>query len=320
MNKKKAVIFGISGQDGAYLAELLIRKKYSVIGITRNLSEKNLFRLKKLNIHKKIILKKGSAVNIGFVNKIIKKYHNIKEIYYLAGDSSVTNSFLHPEVSLKTNVLGVLNILISIKKINKSIKMFNASSGQFFGNQKDNFFNENSLILPQSPYGISKAASFWFTKIFREAYGMYVCTGILFNHESPLRADEFVTKKIVNTAKLIKKRSKGYLYLGNIDIGRDWGWAPEYVKAMWLMLKQKKAVDLVIGSGQTHSLKSFVYEVFRLLKIPKNRLKVNTKKLIRKNDIKSYRSDPRLAKKILKWKATTSFKQIIYKMVNEQLF
>ena len=238
----------------------------------------------------------------------------------MAGDSSVTNSFLHPDTSLRTNVLGVLNILITIKKINKSIKMFNAASGQFFGNQKDNFFNENSLILPQSPYGISKATSFWFTKIFRETYDMHVCTGILFNHESPLRASEFVTKKIIDTAKLIKKRNKGYLYLGNINIDRDWGWAPEYVKAMWLMLRQKKAVDFVIGSGQSYSLRSFVYEVFRLLKIPKNRLKVNTKKLIRKNDIKSYRADSRLAKKMLKWKAKTSFKQIIYKMVNEQLF
>ena len=216
MNKKKAVIFGISGQDGAYLAELLIRKKYSVIGITRNLSEKNLFRLKKLNIHKKIILKKGSAVNIGFVNKIIKKYHNIKEIYYLAGDSSVTNSFLHPDVSLKTNVLGVLNILISIKKINKSIKMFNASSGQFFGIQKNNFFNENSLILPQSPYGISKATSFWFTKIFRETYDMHVCTGILFNHESPLRASEFVTKKIISSLVKISLGLQKKLILGSM--------------------------------------------------------------------------------------------------------
>ena len=186
--------------------------------------------------------------------------------------------------------------------------------------KKNNVYNEKSYIDPQSPYGVSKASSFWLTKIFREWYGIKCCSGILFNHESPLRSNEFVTKKIINCSKLIKKGKLKHLYLGNINIYRDWGWAPEYVEAMYLMLRQKDPKDLVIGSGKRHSLKSFIYEAFRLLRIPRNHLKVNTKKFIRKKDIKSYRSDPRLAKKILKWKAKTSFKQIVKKMIYDELF
>ena len=216
--------------------------------------------------------------------------------------------------------MGLLNILEIIKTTNKKIKLFNAVSGHFYANKNNNVYNEKSYIAPQSPYGVSKASSFWLTKIFREWYGIKCCSGILFNHESPLRSNEFVTKKIINHCKLIKKGKLKHLYLGNINIYRDWGWAPEYVEAMYLMLRQKDPKDLVIGSGKRHSLKSFIFEAFRLLKIPRNRLKANTKKFIRRNDIRSYRSDPRLAKKILKWKAKTSFKQIIKKMVYNELF
>jgi GDPmannose 4,6-dehydratase len=318
--EKIALIFGITGQDGSYLANFLIRKNYKVIGITRNLSAKNLFRLKKLNILKKIKLIKGIAVNINFIKEIIKKNKNIKEIYYLAGCSSVVNSFLFPEESLRSNAIGISNILVSVKNINKKIKVFNAASGQFYGNNKKSIYNEKSYINPQSPYGISKASSYWLVKIFRERYGINCCSGILFNHESPLRSDAFVTKKIINHCHLIKKRKIKYLYVGDINISRDWGWAPEYIEAMYLMLRQKDPKDLVIGSGKRHSLKRFIFEAFRLLKIPRNRLKANTKKLIRRNDIRSYRSDPRLAKKILNWKAKTSFKQIIKKMICDELF
>lgn len=302
------------------MAHLLLKKKYKVIGVTRNRSKKNLFRLEKLKIINKINLIKGTAVNLKFLNNLIKKTPNIKEIYYLAGDSSVTKSFEKPEISLKSNALGILNILLSVKNNNNKIRIFNATSGQFFGNNKNNFYNEKSSIDPQSPYSVAKATGYWFSKIFRENYNLYSCSGILFNHESPLRSKEFVTKKIVDTSIKIKKNNKLNLYLGDIDIYRDWGWAPEYVRAMYLMLRQKNPKDLVIGSGKKHSLRSFVYEVFRLLKIPRKHLKLNTKKLMRKSDIKAYQADPRLAKKILKWKAKTSFKQIIYKLVNEQLY
>ena len=317
--KIKSLIFGISGQDGSYLGNFLINKGYDVCGTTRNSSKDNLKNLVRLGILKKVKIVKCNIINFLGVKKLIK---TIKpdEIYYLCGQSSVTKSFTDPAETFKSNTLGLLNILEIVKEINNKIKVFNAVSGQFYENRKNNIYNEKSYITPQSPYGVSKASSFWLTKIFREWYGIKCCSGILFNHESPLRSNEFVTKKIINHCKLIKKGKLKRLYLGNINIYRDWGWAPEYVEAMYLMLRQKHHRDLVIGTGKRNSLKSFVYEVFRLLKISKDCLRVNEKKLMRKKDITSYRADPKLAKKILKWEAKTTFKQIIYKMVNEQLY
>ena len=319
--KKKltAVIFGVTGQDGSYLAKYLLKKNYKIVGITRKV-KKSYYRFKLLNINKKIKLIRGNAVNFKFVKKLIKNNKNIKEIYFLSGESSVIKSFSNPIESFKSNTLGIFNILENVKNVNKNIRVFNAASGQFYGNNKKSIYNEKSYINPQSPYGISKASSYWLVKIFREWYGIKCCNGILFNHESPLRSDEFVTKKIINHCHLIKKRKLKYLYMGDINISRDWGWAPEYVEAMYLMLKQKNLKDLVIGSGKIYSLRNFVYEAFRLLKIPKKHLKLNTKQLLRKKDIKSYRADPRLAKKVLNWKAKTTFKQIVYKMVKEQLY
>jgi len=321
MKKKKikSLIFGISGQDGSYLSHFLINKGHEVCGTTRNSSKNNLKNLVRLGILKKVKIIKCNIVDFLGVKKLIKIIKP-DEIYYLCGKSSVTQSFTNPVDSFKSNTLGLLNILDIVKKTNKKIKIFNAVSGQFYGNRKNSVYNEKSYIDPQSPYGVSKASSFWLTKIFREWYGIKCCSGILFNHESPLRSNEFVTKKIINHCKLIKKGKLKHLYLGNINIYRDWGWAPEYVEAMYLMLRQKHPKDLVIGSGKRHSLRSFVYEVFRLLNIPRSSLKINIKKLMRKRDIRTYKADPKLAKKILKWKAKTSFKQIIYKMVNEQLY
>ena len=318
-NKIKSLIFGISGQDGSYLSHFLINKGYDVCGTTRNSSKNNLKNLVRLGILKKVKIIKCNIIDFFGVKKLIKIIKP-DEIYYLCGKSSVTQSFTNPVDSFKSNTLGLLNILDTVKKTNKKIKVFNAVSGQFYGNRKNSVYNEKSYIDPQSPYGVSKASSFWLTKIFREWYGIKCCSGILFNHEYPLRSNEFVTKKIINCSKLIKKGKLKHLYLGNINIYRDWGWAPEYVEAMYLMLRQKHPKDLVIGSGKRHSLRSFVYEVFRLLNIPRSSLKINVKKLMRKRDITTYKADPKLAKKILKWKAKTSFKQIIYKMVNEQLY
>ena len=320
MNTRKvALIFGVSGQDGAYLSDLLLRKKIKVIGITRNKNRKNLKNLIRLGVLNKLKIFECNITNFLKVRKLIRETKP-NEIYYLCGQSSVSKSYFFPAEAFKCNSLGLLNILETVKKLKKNIKVFNAVSGQIYGNNKNNIYSEKSYISPQSPYGLSKASSFWLTKIYRECYSIHCCNGILFNHESPLRSDEFVTKKIINHCKLIKKGKLKYLYLGDINIYRDWGWAPEYVMAMYLMIRQKNPTDLIIGSGNKHSLKSFVYEVFRLLKIPKNRLKINTKKLMRKKDIKAYKANPNLAKKILKWKAKVTFKKIIYKMVNDQLY
>ena len=320
MKKKIALIFGVSGQDGSYLAEFLIKKNYSVIGVTRNKSKKNMYRLEKLKIFNKVKIIQGVALDQKFLNKIIKKYSSIKEIYYLAGGSSATDSFIYPHKSFESNTTGILNILLTIKKINKKIKVFYAASGQFYGNSKNNYYSEKSVIKPTTPYAITKAAGYWLVKIFRENYDLYACSGILFNHESPLRSDEFVTKKIINVSKQIKKNNKVKLRMGNIDVYRDWGWAPEYVKAMWLMLQQKQPIDLIIGSGKKFSVRDFVNEVFKKMKIDKKNLITGTNKLIRKIDIHSYRANTALCKKKIKWETKITFKRIIHKMINDELY
>lgn len=318
MKKKNALIFGVSGQDGAYLAHFLISKNYNVIGTTRNNKKKNLNRLLKLNIFKKVKIVKGQAADISFCQKVLKK--NIDEVYYLAGESSIVKSFEFPEVSLISNSFGILNILKTAQKLKIKTKIFNACSAQIYGNKKKNFFNIESKIDPISPYAVSKAAGYWLTKIFRENYGVFCCSGILFNHESPLRSNEFVTKKIILESNKILKNKNHKLFLGNINIYRDWGWTPDFVEAYWLMLQKDSPIDLIIGTGKIYSLRDFLNEVFRLKKLNFNNVKTNVKKLKRKLDIKGYRANISKTKKILKWKPKLNFKQIVYKMVNDELF
>lgn len=316
--KKTAIIFGVSGQDGAYLSNFLINKNYNVIGVTRNKKLNNLFRLVKLKIIDKIFILKGEALEKKFCNKIINS--KIDEIYYLSGYSSVIGSFVDPEKSFKSNIIGLLNILQVIKNKKLKTKVFNAGSGQFYGDNKNISYNIDSKINPNSPYGIAKAASFWLIKIYREKYNIFCCTGVLFNHESSLRSKEFVTKKIIDTALKIKKNKKIKLRLGNIDIYRDWGWAPEYVEAMWLMLQRSKPVDLIIGSGKLHSIREFVDEVFKQLNLSRKNLITGDKKFKRNLDIKGYKANMIDTKKNINWRAKTKFKKIIAKMLNDELF
>ena len=318
IRKKTAIIFGITGQDGAYLANFLLNKGYKVIGTTRNKNSKNFFRLKKLNILKKLKIFKGEAININFCKKIINS--KISEIYYLAGDSSVLRSYEYPLNSFNSNTLGLLNILHHLKKKKYKTRLFNAGSAQFYGNNKNYKYNLKSKIEPQSVYGISKAAGYWLVKIYREKYNMNCCTGILFNHESILRPDEVVTKKIVKISKKIKNNSKIRLKLGNINIYRDWGWAPEYVEAFWLMLQKNKMLDFIIGTGKIHSIKDFLNEVLKLQKVSKKNVTINVGKHYRKYDLKKYCADTKFTQKHLKWKPKINFKKIIYKMVNDELF
>tara|TARA_B100000989_G_scaffold262356_1_gene213820 strand:- start:301 stop:1260 length:960 start_codon:yes stop_codon:yes gene_type:complete len=316
--KKTAIIFGITGQDGAYLAHFLLQKGYRIIGTTRNKSIRNLYRLKKLEIIKRVIVVKGVATDLNFCKKILNS--KINEIYYLAGDSSVIKSYETPETSLKSNTEAILNILRVLKHNKYKTKLFNAGSGQFYGDNKKNFYNINSKIDPQSPYGVSKAAAYWLIKIYRERYNIYCCTGILFNHESPLRSKEFVTKKIVDTALKIKRKKNIKLRLGNVEIFRDWGWAPDYVKAIWLMMQRTKPRDFLIGSGNSHSLRDFVNEVFKYLDISKKNLKTNVSKYKRKIDLRGYKANIAETSKTLKWKPKLKFKSIIHKMINNELF
>ena len=319
MKKKTALIFGISGQDGAYLADFLLRKKYIVYGITRSNSKKNLFRLKKLNIHKKVFIIQNREISLNFLKKIKKKIKYIHELYYLSGETSPENSILKPLQTFEGNVNNLILIFEFIRSFQLKTKVFYASSSEIFKNVKINNFHENSELGPRTPYAISKATGLWLIKYYRNYHNIFCSSGILFNHESPLRSNKFVFKKIINETKKLSLKKRKF-YLGNIKIKRDIGWAPDYVRAMWKMLQLKKPCDLVIGSGKSYSIKEFLDLTLKSLNLDKKRIILNSKQLIRKNDIKDYKSNPKLAKKLIKWKNTLTLRQIINKMINNEYY
>ncbi len=319
MNNKLAVIFGITGQDGSYLADFLLRKKYKVIGITRNLSKKNLIRLSKLKIKKKISILRIKKTNHKTIKDLFKKIKKIDEIYYLSGETSPLNSINNPLQTFDSNVNNLVSILEFVKIKKLKTKIFYASSSEIFKNKKPNIFDENSEIGPRTPYAISKAAGFWLIKYYRKYHRVNCCTGILFNHESPLRSNNFVFKKIIEQTKKIKKNG-GKLELGNIKIKRDIGWAPDYIIAIWKMLQLKKIEDLVIGSGKAYSIENFLNIVLKYLKLNKSSIVFNKKELIRKDDLSEYKANPSLALKKIKWKNTFRIEKIIEKMLNDEYY
>jgi GDPmannose 4,6-dehydratase len=317
MRNKTALIFGISGQDGAYLADFLLNKNYRVFGVTRKKTSKNLFRLKKLKIIDKVKTFNASEINLKLLNKISKNVRNLDEIYYLSGETSPLNSINKPLQTFKSNVNDLIFILEFLRTSKNRTKLFYASSSEIYKKNKKKIFNEQSEISPTTPYGISKAAGLWLIKFYRKYYDLYCCTGILFNHESPLRSGKFVFKKIIDESKKIKKKG-GKIYLGNIYVKRDIGWAPDYVKAMWKMLQLKKPLDIVIGSGNIYSIKNFLNLTFKYLKLNKNNVITNKKEFIRKIDNNEYRSNPTLAKKKINLKNSIDLEQIIIKMLNNE--
>lgn len=318
MIKKKALIFGISGQDGAYLSDLLIKKKYNVIGVTRNKSLQNLSRLVKLNVVKKVKIYQNNDLNNKFLKKIFSKNKNISEIYFLSGETSPVRSINYPVEAINTNVIGLIKILEFIKT--SKIKFFYASSSEIFEKNNDNnIFDENSKLGPRHPYGISKAAGLWFVKFYRSYYSLFCCAGILFNHESPLRKNNFIFKKIINNLKILKKKPRK-LKLGDTTIKRDIGWAPEYVVSFWKMLQANNAKDYVIGAGKNYSIDDFLKIATKNLNINTKMIIKNDKRFIRKNDLKSYKSNPKLIKKELNWQNTSNLKKIVSKLINNDLY
>ena len=319
MKKKVALIFGITGQDGAYLVDFLIKKNYNVLGVTRSNKKNNLFRLDLLNIREKINIYKVAKININFLQKIFQKNNTINEIYFLSGESSPKKSFDIPHETFDSNVINLLSILEFLRKQKKITKLFYASSSEIFKKNKRNTFNEKSELGPSTPYGISKTAGTLLIKNYREEYKLFLCSGILFNHESPLRSKNFVFKKIINKLREIKNKG-GKLYLGNVNIKRDIGWAPDYIKAMWKMLQIKKPTDIVIGSGKMFSINDFLKIIVKKLNINKKNIILNNKDLIRKSEIRAYKADPLLAKEILGWKTNSSVEEIADKILNNRLF
>lgn len=313
---KTAIVTGVTGQDGAYLSHLLLDKGYKVIGILRDTSFVDLSRLKYLDIHDKIVYETLDLLSIGEIVNLINRYQP-HEIYHLASQSSVGASFQNPINTLNFNIISTANILESIKIIDKSIKYYQASSSEMFGSANQLPFCEDSIFHPVSPYGISKASAHWITVNYRESYGLFATSGILFNHESVLRAENFIIKKIIRTALDIAAGKKDFLEVGNIDIKRDFGYAPKYVEAMYLMMQYKVPDDYIISSGESISIKDIIYYVFDKLGIPRDSLKIN-KTLYRPNEIVDIYGDSSKAKRVLSWEYDLSFYHVIDLLLKEE--
>jgi GDPmannose 4,6-dehydratase len=315
---KTALICGISGQDGAYLAQLLLSKNYTVFGTSRDIDLANWSSLKYLGIYEKVNLVSMSPVDFRSVLEVFNK-SNPDEVYYLAGQSSVALSFEQPVETIQSIVLGTLNMLEACKMMHKEIKLYNAGSSECFGDINEKLADEQTRFHPQSPYAVGKSSSYWLVANYRASYNIFACTGILFNHESPLRPIRFVTQKIVKTAHRIANGSDEKLILGRLDIVRDWGWAPDYVEAMWLMLQQQKPEDLVIATGESNSLEQFVDEVFKYYKLNWKDYVIQDEKYFRPSELKISKANPSLALKKINWKAKKGLKEIAFLMCESLL-
>lgn len=316
--KKKALIIGISGQDGAYLARFLLKKGYRVFGSSRDAQMSSFLNLKKLEIFDRITLESVSLNDFRSVLQVLKKVEP-DEIYNLAGQSSVGLSFEQPVESFESISIGTLNLLESIRFLDIPIRLYNAGSSECFGNTNGIPANEKTPFRPRSPYAVAKAAAFWHMSNYREAYGLFACSGLLFNHESPLRPERFVTRKIVNAACRIARGTQTILELGNIEVQRDWGWAPEYIEAMWLMLQQETAEDYVIATGETNRLEDFVREAFKAVDLDWRKHVKTNKSLLRPTDILKISADPQKAFEKLGWKAQYKMQDVAKMMVQAEM-
>jgi GDPmannose 4,6-dehydratase len=314
MNNKTALICGIRGQDGSYLAELLLSKGYEVWGTSRDIGSGNFNNLSFLGIQDKVHLISMNTTDFISVFRVINEI-SPDEIYNLSGQSSVGLSFDQPKETIESIVLGMLNILEVVRENKKIVRIYHAGSSECFGNTKNKPANENTPFEPLSPYAIAKTTASMLVKNYRSAYGMHVSNGILFNHESVLRPERFVTQKILHTAKRIYEGSSEKLSLGRIDIARDWGWAPEYIKAMWIMLQQDKSDDYVIATGVTTTLEDYVSQVFDFYNLDWKDYVSHSKALVRPLDIQNSHADPSKAEKILGWSASVKMPNLIEKLI-----
>lgn len=310
---KTALICGVSGQDGAWLAKLLLSKGYEVWGTSRDVQGHGFTNLMRLGIRDQVHLLSMVPEDFRTVFMALTRSRP-DEVYFLAGQSSVGLSFEQPAETMQSIVLGVLNILEACRMVDYPVRLYHAGSSECFGDTNGHAATESTPFHPRSPYGVAKASSFWLVDNYREAYRLFACTGILFNHESPLRPERFVTQKIISAAKRIAGGSGERLHLGRLDIARDWGWAPEYVEAMWLMLQQEEPDDYIVATGQTHTLEEFVAESFSLFDLDWRNHVEQDVGLLRPTDILLSRADPGKAERELGWRATCTMRDVIRKM------
>lgn len=317
MSIKTAIISGITGQDGAYLSQLLLKNNYKVIGLTRGYNKEGLEKLKYLGIDKELVTIACDLTDISSIIKIYLKYQP-DEFYNLSAQSSVGLSFEQPIGTIQYNILTVLNILESARILDLPIRFYQASSSEMFGKVEQLPITLKTPMHPVSPYAISKATGYWLGVNYRESYGLYVSNGILFNHESFLRGYNFFVKKIITSAIAIKKKQLDILEVGNIDIKRDLGYAPKYVEAMWLTLQQDKSDDYLICSGESVYLKEVVYYVFDKLNIDRKHIVVSPK-LYRPSEITDIYGSNTESKSRLKWEYNYSFFEVLDLLIEEEL-
>ena len=319
---KKALVTGITGQDGSYLAELLLKKGYEVWGILRRSSSFHTSRIDHLykDPHEQPLLRLvyGDLTDGGNLSTIV---NDIKpdEVYNLGAQSHVRVSFDTPIYTVNTDGLGTLRLLEAIRTSNKTAKFYQASSSEMYGKAVETPQTENTPFYPRSPYGCAKVYSFWQTVNYREAYGLFACNGILFNHESPRRGETFVTRKITRAATRIKLGLQDTLYLGNLDAKRDWGFAGDYVETMWLMLQHDKPDDYVIATGETHSVREFLEEVFGHLDLEWQKYVEIDPRYLRPTEVDCLLGDASKAKKVLKWEPKVNFKGLAQMMTDADM-
>jgi len=309
----RALICGVGGQDGSYLARFLLNKGYEVWGTSRDAQASLFSNHERLGITSGVRLISMAPSDFRSVFTAVSQ-SGPDEIYYLAGQSSVGLSFEQPAETLESIVSGVLNLLEAIRLLKQPVRLYNAGSGECFGDTGDKPANEQTPFRPKSPYAVAKSCAHWLVANYRESYGLYACNGILFNHESPLRPNRFVTQKIVKAAKRIAEGSKERLVLGRLDIWRDWGWAPEYVEAMWRMMQLGSPEDLVIATGQSCTLEEFVQHAFATHGLDwKERVDVS-QALYRPTDIMLSIADPQRAANVIGWTASVKMPEIVDRM------
>jgi len=319
---KKAIITGITGQDGSYLAELLLEKGYQVWGIMRRSSSFHTGRIDHLyqdpHENPQLRLVYGDLTDGSNLSAIISKIQP-DEVYNLGAQSHVRVSFDIPIYTANTDAIGTLRLLEAIRSCDKPVKFYQASSSEMYGKAQEIPQTEKTPFHPRSPYGCAKVYSFWQTVNYREAYGLFACNGILFNHESPRRGETFVTRKITRAATRIKMGLQDKLYLGNLDAKRDWGFAGDYVEAMWLMLQQDKPDDYVIATGECHSVREFLEEVFGYLDLNWQHYVEIDPRYFRPSEVDYLEGDARKAKKLLKWKPKVTFRELTRMMVEADM-
>ncbi len=316
--EKKALICGVSGQDGAYLAKLLLEKGYEVYGTSRDVQMSGFGNIAKLGIKGEVQFESMSINDFRSVFQILRKIKP-DEVYNLAGQSSVGLSFEQPVETLESISVGTLNLLEAIRFTERPIRFYNACSGECFGSTTEEGATEDTPFRPRSPYAVAKAAAFWEVANYREAYKLYACSGLLFNHESPLRPERFVTRKIIAAACRISQGSNEKLQLGNINIRRDWGWAPEYVEAMYLMLQQEQADDYVIATGKSYSLEDFIRITFEKLGLDWHEHTITNPTLLRPADHFMGLGNPGKARRNLGWAARHHMPSVVEMMIEAEI-